>query len=139
MHGDHDKCSVLLDLVSLAPVSETFKGVLSDVSKCAASGFGFLLASSSLLVGFKGSWYKQRAKEAGVYLSVVKYLFRAMWWCLALAVFSLAGLSYDSNWWKLPVHRFAVSLWLYLCAAALCATIRGLMIFSKLFLLIAEE
>ena len=48
-------------------VTATFRDVLSPMSRGAGTVFGFLLSAASLLVAVKGSWYKQRAKEAGVY------------------------------------------------------------------------
>ena len=121
------------------PVADAFRGVLSDTAKCGVSGFGFLLAAAAILVGIKGSWYKQRAQEAGVYHSLVRRLFIAMWWCFALTIASLLALSYDSAWWRLPANRYLVSAWLYMALVATTSTIRALLTFSKLFLLIAEE
>jgi hypothetical protein len=123
----------------LHPVTDAFKDVLSDTATCAVSGFGFLLAASAILVGIKGSWYKQRAQEAGVYYSLVRRLFIAMWWCLALTISSLLALSCGAAWWKLPANRYLVAAWLYVALVAVTTTVRALSIFSKLFLLIAEE
>jgi hypothetical protein len=100
--------------------------------------FGFLLTSAAILVGIKGSWYKQRAKEAGVYLSLVKRIFTAMWWSLAATLLSIAGLFYDVVW-NLPWYRAAIAFWLFCAVVALCTTTRAIRLFAKLFVLIAEE
>jgi hypothetical protein len=114
------------------PVTTTFRDVLSAMSRGAGTVFGFLLSASALLVAVKGSWYKQRAKEAGVYRSLIRYLFRAMWLSLALMVVSITGLSYDVLWWN--SHSYMISIWLSIAVAALGATIRALRIFSRLLL-----
>jgi hypothetical protein len=119
-------------------ITSNFRDVLSSSSRAASSLFGFLLTSGSILVGIKGSWYKQRAKEAGVYISLVKRVFTAMWWCLVATVLSLVGLSYDVAW-KLPWYSHAVSFWLFCIFVALGTTVRALQLFARLFLLIAEE
>jgi hypothetical protein len=121
------------------PIADTFRDVLSTTANAAVAGFGFLLAAAAILVGIRGSWYKQRAQEAGVYHSLVRRLFIAMWWCLALTTASLLALSYGTAWWRFAANRFLVSAWLYIALAAITTTIRALLIFSKLFLLIAEE
>lgn len=120
------------------PIASSLRDVLAASSRAASSLFGFLLASGSILVGIKGSWYKQRAKEAGVYLSLVKRIFTAMWWSLLTTVLSVVGLSYDVGW-KLAWYRSALSLWLFCAVAAIATTIRAVRIFARLFILIAEE
>jgi hypothetical protein len=120
------------------PIAATFRDIFSAVSRASSSLFGFLLAAASILVGIKGSWYKLRSKEAGVYSSLVRHLFAAMWWCLVTTVISIIGLSYDPNW-KLPWYRYGVSLWLFCAVAALGSTIRAIHIFAKLLVLIADE
>jgi hypothetical protein len=120
------------------PIPSGLRDVLSSSSRAASSLFGFLLTSGSILVGIKGSWYKQRAREAGVYLSLVKRVFTAMWWCLLTTVLSIVGLSYDVTW-TLPWYRHALSFWLFCAVVALGTTVRAIQLFAKLFLLIAEE
>lgn len=120
------------------PVSGNLKDILSASSRAASSLFGFLLTSASILVGIKGSWYKQRAKEVGVYLSLVKRIFTAMWWCLVTTVLSIVGLSYDPGL-RLSWYPYALSFWAFCAVVALGTTTRAIRLFAKLFLLIAEE
>jgi hypothetical protein len=119
-------------------ISPNLRDILSSSSRAASSLFGFLLTSGSILVGIKGSWYKQRAKEAGVYLSLVKRIFTAMWWCLITTVISIVGLSYDVSW-KLPWYHDALGIWLFCAVVTLGTTSRAIRLFSRLFVLIAEE
>ena len=120
------------------PITASIRDVMSASSRAASSLFGFLLTSGSILVGIKGSWYKQRAKEAGVYLSLIRNIFAAMWWSLVTTVLSIIGLSYDASW-KLSWYPYALSLWLFCAVVALGTTVRALRIFARLFVLIAEE
>jgi hypothetical protein len=119
-------------------IPSTLKDVLSAVTTVSASLFGFLLTSGSILVGIKGSWYKQRAKEAGLYMALVRNIFTAMWWCLTTSVLSIVARSYDLDW-KFLWYRYGVSLWLFCAILALGATIRALRTFARLFQLIASE
>ncbi|HEX3747051.1 MAG TPA: hypothetical protein VHW09_24110 [Bryobacteraceae bacterium] len=120
------------------PIPAGVRDVLSASSRAASSLFGFLLATGSILVGIKNSWYKVRAKESGVYFSLVKRMFSAMWWCLVSTVLSIIGLSFDVSW-KLSWYPMALAVWLLCVVTALATTIRSIGLFAKLFALIAEE
>jgi hypothetical protein len=119
-------------------IPSTLKETLSAVVSISGTVFGFMLAAASILVAIRSSWYLKRAKEAGLYASLIARLFGAMWWCLAVAVFSSVPLSYDPGW-KLPWYPAALSFWLFCAITALGTTIRVIRIFSKLFRLISEE
>lgn len=121
------------------PVTNEFRDVLSAVATGAGSVFGFLLAGASLLVVIKGSWYKARAKEAGVYYSLVRQLFVAMRWALIAMIASIASLAFGIEWWKAQSHRYFLGGWVFLVITGLGILTRALRIFTKLFLLIAEE
>lgn len=121
------------------PLFATFREVLNNVVSLAGAVFGFLLASAAILVGIRESWYLARAKQEGVYSSVVRNLFIAMSWCLAAAVLSIicGYLDFPAN--RGPFYQAGATAWLFVSVTALCVTIRVLQIFSKLMRLISTE
>ena len=121
------------------PLFATFKDVLNDVVSLGGAVFGFLLASGAILVSIRESWYLARAKQEGVYASVVRNLFIAMSWCLAAAVLSIACVYFDfpSNHGRR--YELGSTVWLFVSLTALFVTIRVVQIFSKLMRLISTE
>lgn len=100
-----------------------------------------MLAAASILVTVKdreSSWYVKRAREAGVYDSLIRYLLVAMAWCLSVSVISVAGLAYDPRW-NLDWYPYAATVWVFLATAALGTTIRVIRLFLLLLRLIASE
>jgi hypothetical protein len=120
------------------PVGPAFRDVLSATIGTGAAMAGFMLTAASILASMRESWYLQRAREAGVYASLIRYLLVAMSWCLAAAFVSGIGLAYRPEW-KLSWYPQAVTAWIFLAICASGATVRVIRIFALLLRLISME
>jgi len=103
----------------------------------AAIGVGFLLTANSILVSADDKWILQRAKEAGVYKSLVRYMLSATRWCLFSAMLSAAALIYDPLW-KLWWFPYGITVWIFLAAGAGASLLRVLSVFAEVLLGLAE-
>jgi hypothetical protein len=119
-------------------LTSNFREALSSTVAMGASLSGFLLAAVSILVTIRGSWYLKRAKQAGVYESIVHNLIVAVSWCLTIAILSTVGLLFDPRW-NLPWYGVALSIWTFVAVTAIGTTIRVVRTFSKFLKLIATE
>lgn len=118
-----------------------FRDVLAPVVSFGASTAGFMLASASILVTVRdrdSSWYVRRAKESGVYASLLRQLVVTMAWCLTASVISMVGLAFDPRW-NLAWYPYGITLWVFVISTALGVTIRVIRIFLLLLRLIASE
>jgi hypothetical protein len=123
------------------PLQPNLRDVLTPMVSFGASLAGFMLAAASILITVRdreSSWYVKRAKEAGVYASLIRYLLVAMTWCLTTSVMSVAGLAYDPRW-NLWWYPYATTLWLFTATVALGTTVRVIRIFTLLIRLVASE
>lgn len=98
----------------------------------------FFLTSASILVTSKDTWFKRRAVESGVYLSLVGYLLTAMGWSIATAVASVAGIFFDAGW-RLDWYPVAMTIFAFLVGTTLGVSIRVLRIFGLLMRYISKE
>lgn len=102
-----------------------------------AIGMGFLLTANSFLVAVDNRWIIRRAKEAGAYKLLIRYLVSATRWCLCAAVISAIGLLFDPIW-NLPWYRYALSVWALIAAGTVVAIGRVLLVFSEILLALGD-
>jgi hypothetical protein len=119
-------------------ITPNVKDLLSTTGGIGASIAGFLLTAASILVTIRGSWFLKRAKQAGVYESLVRNLIVAVCWALAIAVLSAVGLLFDPRW-NLSWYGIASAIWCFGAVSAVGTTIRVIRTFSKLLTLISGE
>jgi hypothetical protein len=120
------------------PVSPNLKDVFSATANIAGIFAAFLLTSSSILVTLRDSWFKRRAIESGVYVSLIGYMLTAMGWSIAAAVATVCGLVFDAAW-NLWWYPYALIFWVFLITTTLAVSVRVLRIFTVLMKYIARE
>jgi hypothetical protein len=120
------------------PLSPTLKDAFVAVASLAGILAAFFLTSASILVTLRDSWFKRRAVESGVYLSLVRYMLTAMGWSLATAVITIVGLFFDAAW-LLWWYRYALTGWAFLIGTTLGVSIRVLRIFALLMNYVARD
>lgn len=113
------------------PLSPNLKDAFVAVAGVAGTFAAFFIASASILVTLADSWFKRRAVESGVYLSLIGYLLTAMGWNLATAVISIALVFFEAAW-HLWWYDFAFTGWAFLLGTTLGVSVRVLRIFAVL-------
>jgi len=120
------------------PLSSGLRDVFSATANIAGIFAAFLLTSSSILVTLRDSWFKRRAIESGVYVTLIGYMLTAMGWSIATAVATIAALVFDATW-HLWWYQYALVGWVFLIATTLGVSVRVLRIFTVLMKYIARE
>jgi hypothetical protein len=118
-------------------LSPNLKDAFIAVAGVSGTFAAFFIAAASILVTLGDSWFKRRAVESGVYLSLVGYLLTAMGWSLATAVFSITLIFFDASW-RLWWYDYAFTGWAFLLGTTLGVSIRVLRIFGLLMKYIAS-
>lgn len=119
------------------PLSPNLKDAFSAIAGVAGTFAAFFLASASILVTLRDSWFKRRSVESGVYLTLIGYMLTAMGWSLATAIIAIVGIFFDAAW-HLWWYKYALAGLAFLLGTTLGVSIRVLRIFVVLMKYVAR-
>lgn len=105
---------------------DTITNLLGAVVTVGGVSVGFLATAKAILIAVDDRPIIKRAREAGVYRSILKYFRAAIRWSFLLTVLSAAALTFDYRGlkvWDWP-HAYGTAVWIGVTVTALFAYFR---------------